>query len=306
VRLRHVALAVLVMVIWGLNFVVIDVGLDSFPPLLFATLRFVVVVIPAVFFVGAPCVPWRWVVSIGLTLTAGQFGLLFTSMHLGMPAGLSSLALQAQAAFTLVFAILLLGEAVQRRQVVGLGLAFAGIVLVATDLGQTAPLGAFALCLGAAAMWGLGNVLMRRARPPDVLNVMVWAAAVALVPLLVLSLLIEGPHTAAKALADLTPTGVGALAYIAYLATLFGYQVWGTLLRHYRASVVAPYSLLVPVVGMSSAALLLDERFGVAKLVAAALIVAGVTLNSVRPPRSGRDDPQSDQPSAPAAAEAPG
>lgn len=270
------------MVIWGLNFVVIDVGLDTFPPLLFVALRFVVVVVPAVFFVGAPCVSWRRVVPIGLTLAAGQFGLLFTSMHLGMPAGLSSLVLQAQAAFTLVFAAALLREAARLRQVLGLGLAFTGIGLVASDLGQTAPPVALVLCLGAAAMWGMGNVLMRRARPPDVFNLMVWASLVALVPLLLLSLLVEGPRAAITALAELTPTGMGALAYVAYLATLFGYQVWGTLLRHYRAGIVAPYSLLVPVVGMSSAALVLGERFSVVKLVAGVLIVAGVALNSSR------------------------
>jgi O-acetylserine/cysteine efflux transporter len=248
-----------------------------------------VVVVPAVFLVGPPRVSWRWVVPIGLTLGAGQFGLVFTSMHLGMPAGLSSLVLQAQAAFTLVFAAALLREVVHIRQVFGLTLAFTGVVLVGSDLDQTAPPLAFALCLGGAAMWGLGNVVMRKARPPDVFNVMVWAGVVAVVPLFALSMLIEGPHTAVAALAELTPAGVGALAYVAYLATLFGYQVWGTLLGHYRASVVAPYSLLVPVVGMSSAALLLDERFGMVQLAAGVLIVAGVALNGTRRSRRRPD-----------------
>jgi EamA-like transporter family len=187
------------MAVWGLNFVVIEVGLDTFPPLLFATLRFVVVVVPAVFLVGPPRVSWRWVVPIGLTLGAGQFGLVFTSMHLGMPAGLSSLVLQAQAAFTLVFAAALLREVVHIRQVFGLTLAFTGVVLVGSDLDQTAPPLAFALCLGGAAMWGLGNVVMRKARPPDVFNVMVWAGVVAVVPLFALSMLIEGPRTAVAA-----------------------------------------------------------------------------------------------------------
>ena len=281
-RRPHLLLAVLIAVIWGVNFVVIDVGLDSFPPLLFAGLRFVVAAVPAVFFVGRPCVSWRWVVAIGLPLCGGQFGLLFTSMHLGMPAGLSSLALQAQAAFTLVFAAALLHERIRARQIVGLVLAFAGIALIGTDLGQTAPPMALGLCLGAAAMWGVGNVALRRARPPDMFNLMVWVSVVPPVPLLLLSLLLEGQRADVAALTGLRAGGAGALAYIAYVATLFGYGIWGWLLRHYDAGTVAPWTLLVPIVAMSSAAVLLGEHVGPRRLVAAVLIVAGVAVSSLR------------------------
>lgn len=270
------------MVAWGLNFVIIDVGLDTFPPLLFVALRFVVAAVPAVFFVGLPCVSWRRVLAIGLPLGAGQFALLFTSMHLGMPAGLSSLVLQAQAAFTLVFAAALLRERIRARQIVGLALAFSGIALIGTDLGQSAPMVAFGLCLAAAAMWGLGNVALRKAKPPDMFNLMVWVSVVPPVPLLSLSLLLEGPQADLAALTGLGAGGAGALAYIAYVATLFGYGLWGLLLRRYDAGTVAPWTLLVPIVGMSSAALLLGEQVGPRRLVAAVLIVAGVAVTSLR------------------------
>lgn len=281
-RFRHVALATAVMALWGFNFVVIDVGLNSFPPLLFAALRFVVAAIPAVFFVGLPCVSWWWIIVIALPLGVGQFGLLFTGMQLGLPAGLASLVLQSQAVFTLLLAAALLHERIRGAQAAGLLLAFAGIAVAGFDLGQTSPLLAFCLGIGAAAMWGVANVAIRKARPPDTFNLIVWISVVPPVPLFALSLLTEGPTANLEAIRDISLGGLGALAYISYLSTVVGFGVWGWLLRRYDAGVVAPYSLLVPIFGLSSAALVLDERFGPMRMIAAALIIGGVALVSTR------------------------
>jgi O-acetylserine/cysteine efflux transporter len=102
---RHVILAFVVAVVWGVNFVVIHVGLRDFPPLLFAALRFTVVAFPAVLFVRRPAVPLRWVLGVGTFLSAGQFGLLFVAMDQGLPAGLASLVLQVQVLFTIAVAL---------------------------------------------------------------------------------------------------------------------------------------------------------------------------------------------------------
>jgi len=132
-------------VLWGVNFVVIDAGLDHFPPLLFSALRFLVAAVPAIFFLRSPGVPWRWVALVALFLGIIKFGLLFSGMAAGMPPGLSSLVVQSQAVFTAVFAVLLLGERLTRGQVAGLAVAGGGIVLIAVDLGAASPLGAFLL-----------------------------------------------------------------------------------------------------------------------------------------------------------------
>jgi O-acetylserine/cysteine efflux transporter len=282
---RHMALAVLVAAVWGLNFVLIHVGLENFPPLLFCALRFAVVAVPAVFLVGPPRVAWRWVLAVGGTLGVVKFGLLFLGMHAGMPAGLSSLVLQGQALFTTVFAAALLGERPGGRRVVGLAIAFAGIALAAVDNGLGGPTGAFVLVIGAAVFWGLSNVLTRRASPPDALRWMVWVSAVPPLPLLALSLLVEGPEADLRALAGISAAGVGAIAYVGLLSTLFGFVAWSFLLRTYDASAVAPYSLLVPVFGMSSAWLLLGERFTPLAGVAAVLVIAGIGLTALRPSR---------------------
>jgi O-acetylserine/cysteine efflux transporter len=282
VKPRHVAVAVMIAAIWGVNFVVIDVGLGSLPPLLFAGVRFVAAAFPAVLFVRRPAIPWRWLVLIGLPLGVGQFGLLFTSMHIGMPAGLSSLVLQSQALFTAIFAAVMLRERPRRNQLAGIVVAFAGIVVIGMSLGQGSPLFAFTLCVVGAAMWGLANIGMRKAQPPDAFAFMVWLSLVPPVPLLALSLIIEGPRADLHALAHISAGGLGAVFYIAYISTLVGFGAWGWLMRRYDAGQVAMYSLLVPPFGMSSAALFLGERITVTDIVAALLIVGGVALGSIR------------------------
>ncbi|MFI1809962.1 EamA family transporter [Streptomyces sp. NPDC020422] len=280
-RPAHIALAALVAALWGVNFVVIEIGLDHFPPLLFSALRFLVAALPAVFFVGRPKVAWKWIVGVGLALGVAKFGLLFTGMSLGAPAGLSSLVLQVQAVFTALFAFLALGERPGRVKLTGMGVALAGIGVAAVDEGASGPLTGFALVIAAAVCWGVSNVLTRKAAPPDALNFMVWVSTVPVLPLLALSLLLEGPDRDLAALRQLDWAGVGVIVYVAWITTVFGFGVWGWLLRRHPASSVAPFSLLVPVFGMTSAAVFLGESVSPLRWCAAALLVGGVALTSV-------------------------
>jgi O-acetylserine/cysteine efflux transporter len=283
VQPRHLALAVAVAAVWGINFVVIEIGLEGVPPLLFSALRFAVAAIPAILLLGPPRVPWRYVVAVGLILGVAKFGLLFVGMDRGMPAGLSSLVLQCQVVFTLLFAVLILRERPRRVQLAGIAVACLGMVLIAVDKGLASPLPAFGLVIAAGACWGLSNIVTRHARPPDTLRFMVWASAVAVLPLLALSLLLEGPRTDLDALRHLGWTGAGAVAYLAYAATLFGFGAWGYLLRRYDASTVAPFSLLVPVVGMAAAWLFRGEALTPLRASAAVLVIAGMAGTALRP-----------------------
>ncbi|WP_326796016.1 EamA family transporter [Streptomyces sp. NBC_01808] len=287
-RPLHIALAVLVAFFWGLNFVVIEVGLDHFPPLLFTALRFLVAALPAVFLIGRPQVAFKWILAVGLVLGVAKFGLLFVGMERGMPPGLSSLVLQIQAVFTACIAAVVLGERPGRVRLAGMGVALCGVALAAVDEGGSGPLGAFAIVLAAAFCWGISNVIMRKAAPPDGLRFMVWVSCVPVLPLLALSLVFEGPERDWEALRSLDWAGAGAVVYIAWIVTIFGFGVWGYLLRTYDASTVAPFSLLVPVAGMSSAALFLGEEITGLRWVAALLLVGGVAVTSLGGRRAGR------------------
>lgn len=279
---RHLLLALAVIVVWGVNFVVIEVGLENFPPLLFSALRFFFAAVPAIFLLGKPKVAWRYVVAVGLALGVAKFGLLFVGMNQGVPAGLSSLVLQSQVIFTVLFAMLVLRERPRRTQLLGIFIACTGIALIMVDRGLAAPLGALVLVIAAAACWGVSNIVTRHARPSDTLSFMVWVSAVAVVPLLILSLLVEGPQADLEALRGINLTGVGAIAYLSFAATLFGFGAWGFLLRRYDATTVAPFSLLVPVIGMAAAWLLRGEAVGLQQAIAAVLIIGGMACTLLR------------------------
>ncbi len=279
----HIALAVLVAAIWGLNFVVIEVGLEDFPPLLLSALRYTLAALPLLLWRGAVGVPWRWVVAVGVAIGVVKFSLLFVGMDVGMPAGLASLVLQVQAFFTVGFAAVLLRERPRLEQAAGLALATAGLALVASGLDGVATPGGFALVIGAAAAWGIGNVAIKRAAAPDPLRFMTLICVIPPLPLLALSLAFEGPREVGDALAGIDLGGIAAVAYIAFAATTVGWGLWAYLLRAYSAGTVAPFSLLVPVFGLGFAALLLDEPLTVRTVIAAALVVGGVLLTQRAP-----------------------
>jgi O-acetylserine/cysteine efflux transporter len=288
---RSVLLVVLVAAVWGVNFVVLHVALDHFPPLLFNAMRFALMAFPAVLLVGRPQVPWRYAAGIGLTLGVGSFGLLCLSMDAGLPAGLSSLLLQLQVVFTILFAALALHERPRREQLAGALVAFAGLGVIGADRAASAPLLPFALIVGAAACWGTSNLLTRMARPPDPLALLVWACAFVPLPMVALSLLFEGPAEVGGALAHVDAAGLGALAFVALPSGLFGFGAWTALVGRHTAAAVTPFALLVPVFGIASAALLLGERPSALELAGAALICGGLAATLVAPrarARSGR------------------
>src|SRR4051794_11458176 len=261
------------MAVWGFNFVPIHWGLGSFSPLLFAALRFTLVAIPAVFFIKPPKIHWGYVVGVGLFLSALQFSLLFESMDEGLPAGLASVVVQLQPLFTVGLAVLFLGERPTKGQLLGSGVALAGIGVIATGRAEAVPLAAIFLAIGASASWGAGNVIVRKAQAPDPIALLVWSSLVAIPPLLALSIALEGaPHV------HLTATGVTGLLYVALVASGFGYGAWTWLLKHYEAGKVAPFSLLVPVTGIGSAWLVLGEVPNTTEAVGAAIVLAGLAI----------------------------
>lgn len=259
---KDLLLALLVIVVWGLNFVVIKVGLHGMPPMLMGALRFLLAAFPAIFFVRRPQVPLRWMLAYGMTISLGQFAFLFYAMYVGMPAGLASLVLQSQAFFTLFFAALLLGERLRGSNLFGLLVAASGLVLIGLQGGQAMTLAGFALTIAAASMWALGNVVTRKLGKVNLVGLVVWGSLIPPLPFLALSLWLEGPELIGHSLRTLGVDSLLVLAYLAFGATILGYGLWSRLLSRYPASQVAPFSLLVPVVGISSSALLLGERLG--------------------------------------------
>ncbi|KRC23248.1 EamA family transporter [Acidovorax sp. Root217] len=281
-RPRDLVLALLVILVWGVNFAVIKVGLVGVPPLLLGALRFMLAAFPALLFFKAPKVPLRLYLAFGLTMSVGQFAFLFSAIHVGMPSGLASLVLQSQSFFTLVLTALWLRERWQGNQLAGLLLAAGGLVLIGSAHGASMPLLGFLLTVAAAAMWACGNIVSRavgRHGPMNQLAFVVWASLVPPLPLLALSLLIEGPAAISTALQGFGLASFASVAYLAWAATLFGYGVWTFLLSRYPINRVAPFTLLVPLVGLTTGWLAFGETLQPVHFIGGALLMVGLFVN---------------------------
>lgn len=265
--------------VWGLNFSVIRVALVDIPPLLLGALRFALVAVPAVFLLPRPTAPWRHVAAYGLTMFALQFSLLFVGMSLGVGAGVASLLLQAQVFVTIALALWFGRERPSAHQLLGIALGTTGLAgLVLAAPGGTSVAGV-ALVLLAAAAWGVANTLSRRLLSGQaVIPLVAWGSLVSVVPVAALSLWLEGWPAWRSALAQARGPSWLAVAYIAYLSTLAGFAVWAAQLRRHPAAAVAPFTMLVPVFGLAFAAPMLGEPLTGLKLVAAALVLAGVAI----------------------------
>lgn len=280
---RHLWLALVVVAIWGSNFVVIKLALAHLPPLLLATLRFALAAVPLVLLVRRPPVSWGNLALYGLAIGVGQFALLFYGMQRDITPGLASLVVQAQVFFTVGLAVLIDKERLRPYQWVAALIALTGIVIIASHTDGHTTLAGLLLTLGAAFFWALGNVASRAAGPVDVLAYVAWSSLFAVPPLLLLSWALEGWPRIASGLAQADAATWAAVVWQSLGNTIFGYGVWAWLLARYPAATVAPFSILVPVFGIGASALLMGEALPPWKLLAAGLVMAGLALNLLWP-----------------------
>ena len=275
--LRDMALAVLTAVIWGLAFVLSVTALESFSPAQATALRFLIAALP-VFVLPRPQLPLRQLIAIGLTLFTGQFLLIFFAYAQGLPAGLASVTQQLQAFFTILLAAIVLRERPTARQVAGVVIAFSGMGLIATTVGQDLPVIALLLAIAAAFSWGVGNVLVKAAGPIPMFSLVAWASLVPPLPALLVSFIAEGGPSLPTALATASWQSVAAILYLGVIATTLAFAIWSRLLACYPAALVAPFALLVPCVGIVTSAVALGERFRPAQYGGMALIVTGLAV----------------------------
>lgn len=279
---RDLALLLLVVVTWGVNFAVLDVGLDGFPPLLYAAMRFALVGACALF-VPRPKVKARWIIAVGATTILGQYALLYLGMAAGMPSGLASLILQAQAMFTILFAAIVLRERPGGRQLAGLAVGAGGLALVGLSTGGAIRPAALLLLIGSAVSWAIGNVCTRFARPDNGLRLVVWASLVPPLPLLALSLATEGAARDAHALAHGSLGGWIALVYTVGFSTIMAMGIYTALLGKHPADRIVPFNLGIPVIGLLTGWLFMGESVTAATLAGSAVVLLGLALVVVKP-----------------------
>ncbi len=261
---------------WGINFIAVYIGLKGFPPFLLCAARFGLAAIPLVFFLPKPKAPLKWIVAYGLFNFALQFGLLFTGIYMGLSPGLSSLLLQVSVFFSIGLAFLVFHERPSSFKIIGSLISFIGIGIVVAHIEGGSTLIGLILTLLAAFSWAVGNMLTKKVNAESPLSLVVWGNLFAFPFMAVVSLVFEGPVLIMSSLQNVSWATIGAIAYIVYIATHIGYGAWGFLLKSYSASVVVPFTLLVPVVGFLSSALFLGENLPFWKLLASLFIMGGL------------------------------
>lgn len=279
--LSHTALALTIALLWGVNFVVMKHAVSEVPPFAISGLRFLLAALPLVLFVPRPKVSMQGLLGFGVAFGVVKFGLLFTAFKIGMPAGLASLVLQMQVVFTIVLAFMVMGERPRLLQWAGVAVALAGVVAIVAGRLEGAALLPVLLTLAAAFAWGVANIILKREGRFDALGFAVWSSLFPGVAMLLLAGLIEGPATIIHAVTHMTWLGVGALAYLVVPISIISGAMWAFLMGRHSAATVAPFALLVPVIGILCGWLVYGETLTTSTIVGGLLIVGGIVLNLI-------------------------
>ncbi|MFL0801012.1 MAG: EamA family transporter [Agarilytica sp.] len=272
---QHLFMAMGVVTIWGVNFSVVKIGLQDYPPILFSGVRFLLVAIPAVFFIPFPKTSIWYVVVVGVCLGIFKFSLLFLAMKTDISAGLASLVLQVQVFFTIGFSIAVFKESISISQVIGICCAVLGFIVLFGNSGENVTLVGLLMVASAAIFWAISNVVMKKMQGVNLLHFFVWISLIPPIPLFILSYIYETSDPISVIKSATTTSWFSAL-YVSYMSTLLAFAMWGYLLRSYSSATVAPFALLIPVIGMGTSWLLLDETISRYEAVGAVGILAGL------------------------------
>jgi O-acetylserine/cysteine efflux transporter len=279
----HALLALFITAVWGFNFVVIKIGVAEAPPLLLTGLRFMFASLPAVFFIPKPKAAWRYVVAFGFLLGVIKFGLLFVSIKIGLSASLASLVMQLQVFFTIVFAAALLGERSKCIQIWGGIIAFSGIGIIAVSRWSGPEFVPLLLAVLAALTWGVANIIAKKSGETNVLSFIVWASLIPPLPLFLLSWAFEDHALISATILHPSWLTIGTIVFLAWPATVFAFGSWNFLLGRYPANMVTPFALLVPVFGIASGIIFLNEPFSIVEIIGSILVLSGLMLNVFGP-----------------------
>lgn len=291
----HQLLTLLLVFVWGLNFVAIKLSLVDISPWLLSALRFFLTSIPAIFFLKKPNISFFSLLLYGLTTFCFPFTLLFLAIHVGLPPGLAALLLQLQVFFTLILGTLFLKERLHSWQISGMILSLGGILFIAIYGQHELPWLGLSLVLGAAASWGIGNIVAKKIGKVSASSLVAWGSLIAWPLPLTLFLCQEHPSYIFTALTQISYISWGSALYIAYLATTFGFALWSYLLNEHRIGVIAPFTLLVPLIGMASSALFLNETLPSWKIFGGLLVIAGLILHMIGQRASTFSAPKKDE-----------
>lgn len=276
---------VLVTVIWGCNFSVIELGLKSLDPFVLTLLRFTFCAIPLVFFMKKPDnVSYASLATYGVLFGVGLWWVVNFAMYSGLSAGMSSVFLQFSAFFTIIMSRIFLAEAINKVHGIGIFLSISGLLMILYYSEETSTISGILLVLLAAFSWSLCNVIVKMKKPADMVAFIVWSSLFSVPAIFVMTLLFEGIKPFQSLVSDFTWGAGFSIFFQCYITTIFGYKTWNNLMKKYPASAVAPLSLIVPLAGILASYLFFNEHLSTAQFVAITVVFMGIAvfINSSR------------------------
>lgn len=274
-------LGILVMIVWGLNFSVIKLGVSEIDPLLLTALRFTLATLPAIFFVKKPDVSWIYLIVYGWLFAIGIWGMATWSIQAGLSAGMASVLLQTNVIFGLFLGYFLLKETLPINKIIGSGVALAGLLLSLTVTDGSVTKQGLILILCAAISWSFASIIVKKAGTKQVFAFSLWAMAFAPIPLFLIVYFQSGSDAFIQLSTQFNERVIFSVLFQAYPVTLLGYWIWNRLLVTYPLTTVAPLTLLVPIFGLLGGVLFYQEEVGMIKLVASLCVISGILIGFV-------------------------
>ncbi|MBL9035898.1 MAG: EamA family transporter [Rhodospirillaceae bacterium] len=280
---QHLALMVLVQFLWGVNFAVAKYGIDHFAPIFFVALRFSLVAVLLIFVVGLPKrAMLKRLIPLSITMGVMHFTLIFLGMK-NLDAATSSIAVQLQTPFAAILAAFFLGETLGWRRILGMVIAFGGVILIAGEPRFSANPWPLMAVIGAALVWAIGNVQVKALGDElDAVTLNGWIAILAAPQLLIASWLIEGPQW--QHIPEVGWQGWASLLFQAIVIAIFTYWIWYNMMRRYPVNQVMPFTLLLPLIGVAAGAVMRGEEVTWQMMVGGLATVAGVAIIVIRRP----------------------
>ncbi len=270
---KQILLALIVPITWGLGFTLAKIGLEQFPTLLIMSIRFGIAGLVLVWFTKPPWGHMREIFVVALIGSTIQYGLTYNGLK-GIDASTAAILVQLEGPILALMGAFLLKEKLGLTRVLGMGLAFIGVIIIAGEPRLNDHLDSVFLLIVGSSVWAVAQIMISRLKGLSGITILAWVAIMATPQMLLASFFIEEGQWLAVTTASFLDWSI--ILYLALVMTVLGYSVWYHLLSSVDVSKVSPFLMLLPITSIIAGMILLDEKFTTSMAIGGVMIMCGV------------------------------
>jgi len=270
---KQILLALIVPITWGLGFTLAKIGMEQFSALLIMSIRFGIAGLVLVWFTKPPWGHMREIFLVALIGSTIQYGLTYNGLK-GIDASTAAILVQLEGPILALMGTILLKEKLGLTRAFGMGLAFAGVFIIAGEPRLEGHIDSVLLLVAGSAVWAVAQIMISRLKGLSGITILAWVAIMATPQMLLASFIIEDGQWQAITTASLFDWSI--IFYLAFIMTVLGYSVWYHLLSSVDVSKVSPFLMLLPITSIIAGMILLDEQFTKAMAIGGVMIMIGV------------------------------